>query len=44
MNAVCRERRFNFFQFQTDTVLGEIPPRNDLWDEASQIPPRPIAE
>jgi predicted phage-related endonuclease len=44
MNAVCRGRRFNFFQFQTDTVLGEIPPRNDLWDEASQFPARRLAE
>jgi hypothetical protein len=45
MNAVCQGRRFNFIlPISNGTVLGEIPPRNDLWDAASQIPPRPIAE
>jgi hypothetical protein len=45
MNAVCRWRRFNFIlPISNGTLLGQIPPRNDLWDAASQIAARRLAE
>jgi hypothetical protein len=37
--------RFNFIlPISNGTLLGQIPPRNDLWDGASPIPTRRLAE
>jgi hypothetical protein len=38
-------RRFNFIvPISNGTLLGQIPPRNDLWDKTGQIPVRRLAE